>query len=306
MQSQRRPRRFAPRAPRVLLQAAALLLALLPLAACASGAALVDVQVVDADQGSTLWPTRFHGRDYIAGAPGHRFSVALQNRTGGRVLAVLSVDGVNAISGQTAAASQAGYVLEPWQRIEVRGWRKSHADIAEFYFTDLPDSYGARTGRPENVGVIGVAAFRERRPPVAYVAPAAPYAHGAPPPYAQARPQSGSAAAGRASGATSGVAKAGANASAAPVAADAMARAESRHDPALAEVAAQQLGTGHGARRYDPVAQTQFERASRHPEQRTALFYDAYDALAARGVFGPRHHAASPDPFPLGFVPDPD
>ena len=89
--------------------------------------------------------------------------MALQNLTGERVLAVLSVDGVNAISGQTAGSSQAGYVLEPWQQVEIRGWRKSYSDIAEFYFTDLPDSYAARTGRPQNVGVIGVAAFRERR-----------------------------------------------------------------------------------------------------------------------------------------------
>ena len=34
--------------------------------------------------------------------PGHRYSVRLNNRTGARVLTVLSVDGVNAITGQTA------------------------------------------------------------------------------------------------------------------------------------------------------------------------------------------------------------
>ena len=46
-------------------------------------------------------------------------------------------------------------------------------DVAQFYFTDLPDSYAARTGRPRNVGVIGVAVFREAPPPVAYYAAAA-------------------------------------------------------------------------------------------------------------------------------------
>jgi len=275
----------------------ALLLALSPLAACASGAQLVDVQVVDTDQGGALWPTRFQGRDYIAGAPGHRFSVALQNRTGERVLAVLSVDGINAISGQTAGSSQAGYVLDPWQRVEIRGWRKSYADVAEFYFTDLPDSYGARTGRPENVGVIGVAAFRERRPPpVAYVAPELP----AYPPYATAPALPPGAYADRVGAAQSGAAKAAGNA-----AADASAGAELRRDSAVAEAQPQQLGTGHGERRYDPAAQTQFERASSRPEQRSALYYDAYEALLARGVFGIRQLASAPDPFPSGFVPDP-
>jgi hypothetical protein len=294
------PNRFA--------RLAALCLGLLPLAACAGNEHLLDVQVVDADQGATLWPTRFQGRDYIAGAPGHRFAVALQNRTGERVLAVLSVDGINAISGQTAGASQAGYVLDPWQRVEIRGWRKSQADVAEFYFTDLPDSYGARTGRPENVGVIGVAAFRERQatpiayaPPATYppgpVSPVAPYPGPASAPYAEA------------SGARREAGKATGNA--APAAAqgtDALARAESRalRDEAPAELAArQQLGTGHGERRYAPVAETRFERDSARPNQRIALFYDAYEALAARGVFGTRQYATAPDPFPIGFVPDP-
>ena len=66
----------------------------------------------------------------------------------------------------------------------------------------------------------------------------------------------------------------------------------------------QQLGTGHGERRYAPVAQTQFERDSRWPNQRIALYYDSWEALAARGVIRARP-VGEPDPFPLGFVPDP-
>src|SRR3970282_1834149 len=48
---------------------------------------------------------------------------------------------------------------------EVTGWRKSLARTAAFYFTELGDSYAARTGRPENVGVIGVALFRSKPEP---------------------------------------------------------------------------------------------------------------------------------------------
>ena len=68
---------------------------------------------------------------------------------------------------------------------------------------------------------------------------------------------------------------------------------------------AQQIGTGHGQRRYDPVAQTQFERDSARPNQRIALFYDSFEALAARGIIRTRN-VGQPDPFPIGFVPDPD
>lgn len=260
------------------LSALLALLLLLPLSACARGQSLVDVQVLDLDQGESLVPVGHRGRDWIAGRPGHRFAVAMHNLSGERVLAVLSVDGVNAISGQTASTSQAGYVLEPWQRVEIRGWRKSHADIAEFYFTDLPDSYAARTGRPDNVGVIGVAAFRERR-----LEPA-PYYPSAPPMIGQER-----------SGNRAGAAKAQSGA------ADAVAERESAAPSAMP----QQIGTGHGERRYDPVAQTTFQRESARPNQRVALYYDSYEALVARGIIRDTPRRDAPEPFPIGFVPDP-
>ena len=122
----------------------------------------VGVDVIDRDTGQ-LAPVYTHdGQYWLAGTPGHRYAVRLRNLSGERVLAVLSVDGFNAVSGQTASAHQTGYVLGPWQQTEVAGWRKSLHDIAQFEFTALPDSYAARTGRPANVGVIGVAVFRER------------------------------------------------------------------------------------------------------------------------------------------------
>ena len=144
-----------------------LVLALASTTACAplSARDLVEVDVIDRDNGQWLPEYRHRGDSWIAGVPGHRYSVRLTNTTGQRVLVVLSVDGVNAVSGQTAAPSQAGYVLAPWESAEIAGWRKSMDDVAQFLFTDLPDSYAARTGRPADVGVIGIAVFRERVQP---------------------------------------------------------------------------------------------------------------------------------------------
>ena len=258
--------------------ASLLLLSCAALPACARQESLVDVQVQDQDTGNLLPHYLHRGNDYIEGQPGHRFALTLQNLTGERVLAVVSVDGVNAISGQTAGATQAGYVLDPWQRIDVQGWRKSYSDIAEFYFTDLPDSYAARTGRPQNVGVIGVAAFREH--------------HYEPPQY-EPMPQIGRAEnqAAPAAKSADSAATGGANSP----------YAESRER----SLAAQELGTGHGQRRYDPVSQTQFERDSSRPNQTISLFYDSYAALAAKGILPSRGYRNQPDPFPIGFVPDP-
>ncbi|EFK95560.1 conserved hypothetical protein, partial [sediment metagenome] len=44
----------------------------------------------------------------------------------------------------------------------VQGWRKDLNRTAAFYFSDPQASYAARTGRPDDLGVIGVALFRER------------------------------------------------------------------------------------------------------------------------------------------------
>ena len=256
-----------------------LVLALTSAAACAplSARDLVELDVIDRDSGQWLPEYGHRGQVWIAGVPGHRYSVRLTNTTGQRVLVVLSVDGVNAVSGQTAATSQGGYVLEPWESAEIAGWRKSLDDVAQFLFTDLPDSYAARTGRPDNVGVIGIAVFRERQVRPVHAPP--------PPPIAT---QSG-AARERA---------AGNSAKAAPAAADS----------AMAESAPQRLGTGHGQREWAPVGQTEFVRASSRPQQVTQLRYDDADSLVAIGVL-PRHAApharTSPTAFPNGFVADP-
>ena len=150
------------------------LLALLGIAlgaqACAAGN-LADLAIYDRTEGKRL-PVYWHGgRAYVAGKPGNEYQVKVRNRAGEDLLAVVSVDGVNAITGQTADASQSGYVLSPGSAVDVQGWRKSLSQTAAFYFTSLPDSYAARTGRPDNVGVIGVALFRRKPEPLAQIAP---------------------------------------------------------------------------------------------------------------------------------------
>src|SRR4029079_12713714 len=138
------------------------------LAACSNHAAavggLADVTLYDRSDGRQL-PVYWHeGRAYVVGKPGNEYAVRIRNRQREDVLGVISVDGVNVITGETAMAAQSGYVLAPYRQFDISGWRKNMSSTAAFYFTALPDSYAARTGRPDNVGVIGVAVFRERVP----------------------------------------------------------------------------------------------------------------------------------------------
>src|SRR5215207_6187854 len=142
------------------LRAVAITALLSPLAALAGQPA--EVEVYDRTNGRLL-PIYWHaGERHIAGEPGHEYEIRVRNRTGGRLLAITSVDGVDVLSGRTASFNEGGYVLDPRGRLTVDGWRKNMGEVAAFYFTSLPDSYAARTGRPDNIGVIGVALFRER------------------------------------------------------------------------------------------------------------------------------------------------
>src|SRR5712664_997182 len=71
---------------------------------------LADFTVYDRTEARRL-PVYWHqGRAYVAGKPGNEYQITLRSLREG-VLAVVSVDGVNVITGETANPAQSGYVL---------------------------------------------------------------------------------------------------------------------------------------------------------------------------------------------------
>lgn len=267
---------------------------------------LSDIQVIDRDSGETLPVYQHRGEHWVAGRPGARYAVALRNATHGRVLGVVSVDGVNVVSGETAAWHQTGYVLSPGQRYEITGWRKSDAEVAAFHFTAAPASYAARTGRPAQVGVIGVAVFREKTPPPVIAPPPIPE------PYSQSYPSRE-----RLSDAESvtdfknRAEAAGASAdSSSDSSASAMAREAAPASRRMAPASpAPRLGTGHGEREGSWVGHTTFERRSERPDELIRIRYDSRENLIAMGILPTTPMPPRPNPFPgaphPGYAPDP-
>jgi hypothetical protein len=295
----------------------AALLAAKPAPAHWGSPGLATIEVHDRADGTVLPVYEHEGRRYVVGTPGHEYTLRVINRTGARILAVTSVDGVNVVSGETASPEQSGYVIDAWGSVEIGGWRKSLSRTAAFYFTDLGDSYAARTGRPGNVGVIGVAVFRERPRPVVYVPPRDNIARADSAASAarrgQAEAQPPAAGAPGAWDSTDGSTANGAAREPMPAAPvqpsrdGALGRLEQSAPKAMA---AAPLGTGHGRDETSFATRVAFERASTTPAEIVSVQYDRRETLAALGILPqpqPRYARRSPDAFPasMRFVPDP-
>jgi len=272
---------------------------------------LADVTIVDRDTGATLPVHYAQGEYWVAGRPGARYAISVRNRLGERVLAVPSVDGVNVLSGETAAWDQRGYVFSPHERYQITGWRKSDSQVAAFEFSHIANSYAARTGRPAHVGVIGVALFREQ-PPVPPPAPAI-----SPEPSSQRRDNGLGLGLGRLREEPAAPALPAAAAPAAPApSAEAESSARSLSADSVAKTApvpSAKLGTAHGQRETSVVSHTSFTRLQEQPNEIISIRYDSRENLIATGVIrepiARPHVPHVPRAFPqsdnLSYVPDP-
>ncbi len=114
-------------------------------------------------KGRTLRSINHGGQTYIEAPAQGEYKIRLRNTSGSRRLAIVSVDGVNVLDGKDAGFDGRGYVLRPWETIDVPGWMRSDSKVAKFEFKEQGGSYAAQTGRgTSNVGVIGVAVYDEK------------------------------------------------------------------------------------------------------------------------------------------------
>ncbi len=220
---------------------------------------LVSVSLESA-RGRSLPSIRHRGKTFVAGERGDRYEIRVTNNGATRVEVVVSVDGLDAVSGRPGNfVSQRGYVIEPFGSVVIDGFRTSLERVAAFRFSGVGDSFAAQSGAAHNAGVIGIAAFKERSVAIARRG----HGHGS---------------------------------SHAPRAADAPAKKnKSRSRAASPGTTAessrswsgpsQELGTRFGESRHSAVREVGFVRRDhRRPDFRTRIHYDSARGLQARGV----------------------
>ena len=268
-------------------------------------------------------PVREHpheGKTYIEGRKESEFTLRFHNRSSERSLAVLSVDGLSIMDGKDCSFDSGGYVLEPFSKVDVPGWRLDMENIAKFFFNASAGSYAAAQGKPRNVGVIGCAVFREKQREVrtgGYLSFQASF-HTPPSSGSPLRGSSLGYGPGDLSKTINGVVPA---CGPAPAYSDiceehsevqcnasldyhadstgAERTCATRHHPGdTRQLMSQQLGTGFGAQSGHRVEATTFTRLE-VPEFVFELRYDSREALLSRGVdLAAKPAIVVPCPFP--------
>ena len=236
---------------------------------------LVGVSVEVAGQPATLYPASDgSGRYYVEARKGCRYLVRLTNRSGERLGVVLTVDGLNVISGTRDPGSGRMYVLDPWRHATVQGWRTSLDEVRRFTFVDEKASYAARAGKANSrMGWIEVSVYREKRHWTRH----------------QLRENSAERSDdSRAEAPGEPASRAGAPNAPPPPWAAAADAAEAESKTTGKSRARSYPGTGWGSRARDRVVLVDFQ-PEHAPAERMTLRYEYRKALVALGVFPAPH-----------------
>lgn len=108
------------------------------------------------------------GRLYVEGRENSQYTIRLKNSSYNKVLAVVSVDGINVITGQpsTGSKDEAGYIIPAYGEYEVKGFRVNLSEVGAFKFSNKAASYAESKGEGANAGVIGVRFYTEKQKPI--------------------------------------------------------------------------------------------------------------------------------------------
>ncbi len=122
----------------------------------------------------------FHNnRFFIEAKNGTEYSLKLKNHSHKKIMAVISVDGVDVLKGQKGAEAESGYIVAPYSHINIVGYRIDDGAVATFKFSDGKTSYATQVEQKfdpiqlekvekgeiapaQNNGVIGIRIWEEK------------------------------------------------------------------------------------------------------------------------------------------------
>lgn len=103
---------------------------------------------------------------YVEGKKGTKYSLRIKNSSWQKILAVITVDGLNVLTGKTGDWNDRGYIIDAFSSVVIDGWRTSDETVREFFFSAADKSYASKRKDVNTgvTGVIGVAIFEEKAP----------------------------------------------------------------------------------------------------------------------------------------------
>lgn len=113
-------------------------------------------------KGKNIDQYNHNGKIYVEGRKGSNYVIQYRNNTSHRQKVVISVDGLNVLTGNTDWTK--GYIVSAYGVLNVPGWRKDSNNVAAFEFSSTLDSYNQHndSGNEHNIGVIGALVYNEK------------------------------------------------------------------------------------------------------------------------------------------------
>jgi len=106
------------------------------------------------------------GKVFVEAKHWTEYSIKIRNNGSLRRLLVVTVDGINVLDGEAGGNSKAGYVIEGYNSLDIKGFRTSNDVVHPFKFNRTGRSYAAKSdvtkGDTSNCGVIGVEVYAEK------------------------------------------------------------------------------------------------------------------------------------------------
>jgi hypothetical protein len=114
-----------------------------------------------------------NGRKFIEAKEGSEYAVEFKNNSWEKILAVVSVDGLNIVDGEPATENGPGYVVDRYCSQKFLGFQYSNENVATFKFGSLGTGYASskKDGSDKNAGIIGIRVWNEKPSPPAHSFP---------------------------------------------------------------------------------------------------------------------------------------